>query len=204
MNTRTFTRILQVNKNGLNAYDLRHLTVNLRARELKLIFNLQSSPMGVLFNNCTLIKSGNKQYTSSRSPPPPNFLFKEILFKLLTFRYAITRKSEESSPRKSLPVLYTTSVGPSRLRIFRPLIHKEGHWFELLHERRTEPAPLWWLPERSTRCIKNSFQLPRRTLTPCHISNDRAWVCVCNLNSKPRIRDSYCKFNVRSKNNAHI
>ena len=66
MNTRTFTRILQVNKNGLNAYDLRHLTVNLRARELKLIFNLQSSPMGVLFNNCTLIKSGSKQYTSSR------------------------------------------------------------------------------------------------------------------------------------------
>ena len=146
MNTKTFTRILQVNKNGLNAYDLRHLTVNLRARELKLIFNLQSSPMGVLFNNCTLIKSGSKQYTSSRflppPPPPPHFLFKEILLKLLTFRYAITRKSEESSRRKSLPVLYTPSVGPSRLRIFRPLIHKEGHWFELLHERRTEPAPL--------------------------------------------------------------
>ena len=66
MNTRTFTRILQVNKNGLNAYDLRHLTVNLRARELKLIFNLQSSPMGVLFNICTLIKSGSKQ---SRANP---------------------------------------------------------------------------------------------------------------------------------------
>lgn len=63
---RTFTRILQVNKNGLNAYDLRHLTINLRARELKLIFNLQSSPMGVLFNICTLIKSGSKQ---SRANP---------------------------------------------------------------------------------------------------------------------------------------
>ena len=158
----------------------------------------------LLFNNWTLIKSGNKQYTSSRSPLPPNFLCKEILFKLLTFRYAITRKSEESSPRKSLPVLYTPSVGPSRLRILSPLIHKEGHWFELLHERRTEPAPLWWLPERSTRCIKNSFQLPRRTLTPCHISNDQALVCVCNLDNKPKIGDPYSKFNVRSKNNAHM
>ena len=165
----------------------------------------------LLFNNWTLIKSGNKQYTSSRflppPPPPPlrpNFLCKEILFKLLTFRCAITCKSEESSPRKSLPVLYTPSVGPSRLRILSPLIYKEGHWFELLHERRTEPDPLWWLPGRSTRCIKNSFQLPRRTLTPCYISNDRALVYVCNLDNKPKIKDPYSKFNVRSKNNAHM
>ena len=47
-------------------------------------------------------------------------------------------KSEESPRRKSLPVLYTTFVGPSRLRILSPLIHKEEQWFESLHERRTE------------------------------------------------------------------
>ena len=69
---------------------------------------------------------------------------------------------------------------------------------------RTEPDPLWWLPGRSTRCIKNSFQLPRRTLTPCYISNDRALVYVCNLDNKPKIKDPYSKFNVRSKNNAHM
>ena len=66
------------------------------------------------------------------------------------------------------------------------------------------PPPLWWLPGRSTRCIKNSFQLPRRTLTPCHISNDQDLVCVCNLDNKPKIKDPYSKFNVRSKNNAHM
>ena len=115
MNTRIFMRILQMNKNELNAYDSRHLTVNLRVGELKLRFNLQSSPMGVLFNNCTLIKSGSKQYTSSRflpppPPPPSNFLFKEILFKLLTFRYTITRKSEESSRNLCLCYILLLSV----------------------------------------------------------------------------------------------
>ena len=37
-----------MNKNELNAYDLRHLTVNLRGGELKLRFNQQSSPMEVI------------------------------------------------------------------------------------------------------------------------------------------------------------
>ena len=32
----------------------------------------------------------------------------------------------------------------------------------------------------------------------------QALVCVCNLDNKPKIRDPYCKFNVRSKNNAHM
>ena len=104
--------------------------------------------------------------------------------------------------------LYTPSVGPYRLRILSLLIHKEGHWFELLHERRTEPAPPPPPPfddfQEGLRYIKNSFQLPRWTLTPCYISNDRALVCVCNLDNKPKIRDPYCKFNVRSKNNAHM
>ena len=211
MNTRIFTIILQMNKNELNAYDLQHLTVNLRGGELKLRFNQQSSPMEVIVQQLDSNKVRQQtvhiiKVPSPSSPPPlrPNFLCKEILFKLLTFRCAITRKSEESSPRKSLPVLYTPSVGPSRLRILSPLIYKEGHWFELLHERRTEPDPLWWLPGRSTRCIKNSFQLPRRTLTPCYISNDRALVYVCNLDNKPKIKDPYSKFNVRSKNNAHM
>ena len=158
----------------------------------------------LLFNNWTLIKSGNKQYTSSRSPLPPNFLCKEILFKLLTFRYAIARKSEESSPRKSLPVLYAPSVGPSRLRILSRWYIRKGIGLSYYMKGARNPPPLWWLPGRSTRCIKNSFQLPRRTLTPCHISNDRAWVYVCNLNSKPKISDPYSKFNVQRKNNAHM
>ena len=34
-----------MNKNEFIAYDLRHSTAYLRARELKLKFNLQSSPM---------------------------------------------------------------------------------------------------------------------------------------------------------------
>ena len=210
MNTRIFTIILQMNKNELNAYDLQHLTANLRGGELKLRFNQQSSPMEVIVQQLDSNKVRQQtvhiiKVPSPSSPPlRPNFLCKEILFKLLTFRCAITCKSEESSPRKSLPVLYTPSVGPSRLRILSPLIYKEGHWFELLHERRTEPDPLWWLPGRSTRCIKNSFQLPRRTLTPCYISNDRALVYVCNLDNKPKIKDPYSKFNVRSKNNAHM
>ena len=29
-------------------------------------------------------------------------------------------------------------------------------------------------------------------------------MCVCNLDNKPKIRDPYSKFNVRSKNNAHM
>ena len=29
-------------------------------------------------------------------------------------------------------------------------------------------------------------------------------MCVCNLNSKPKLRDPYSKFNVRNKNNAHM
>ena len=66
------------------------------------------------------------------SPPPPHFLFKDILFKLQSFRYANTRISEESSRSKSLPVLYTPSVGSSQ--IFSPLIRKEEQWFESLHE----------------------------------------------------------------------
>ena len=126
----------------------------------------------LLFNNWTLIKSGNKQYTSSRSPLPPNFLCKEILFKLLTFRYAITCKCEESSPRKSLPVLYTPSVGPSRLRILSPLIHKEGHWFELLHERCTEPAPPPF----------DDFQEGLRAVSRIHSSyQDEPWHLVISL-----------------------
>ena len=141
MNTRIFTIILQMNKNELNAYDLQHLTVNLRGGELKLRFNQQSSPMEVIVQQLDSNKVRQQTVHIIKVPLPPNFLCKEILFKLLTFRYAITRKSEESSPRKSLPVLYAPSVGPSRPRILSPLIHKEGHWFELLHERRTEPAP---------------------------------------------------------------
>ena len=39
---------------------------------------------------------------------------------------------------------------------------------------------------------------------PCYISNDRALVYVCNLDNKPKIKDPYSKFNVRSKNNAHM
>ena len=193
-----------MNKNELNAYDLRRWTVNLRVGELKLRFNQKSLPIEVIVQQLDSNKVRQQTVHIIKVPPPPNFLCKEILFKLLTFRYAITRKSEESSRRKSLPVFFTPSVGPSRLRILSPLIYKEGHWFELLHERRTEPGPLWWLPGRSTRCIKNSFQLPRRTLTPCHISNDQDLVCVCNLDNKPKIKDPYSKFNVRSKNNAHM
>ena len=193
-----------MNKNELNAYDLRRWTVNLRVGELKLRFNQKSLPIEVIVQQLDSNKVRQQTAHIIKVPPPPNFLCKEILFKLLTFRYAITRKSEESSRRKSLPVFFTPSVGPSRLRILSPLIYKEGHWFELLHERRTEPGPLWWLPGRSTRCIKNSFQLPRRTLTPCHISNDQDLVCVCNLDNKPKIKDPYSKFNVRSKNNAHM
>ena len=129
MNTRIFTIILQMNKNELNAYDLRHLTVNLRGGELKLRFNQQSSPMEVIVQQLDSNKVRQQTVHIIKVPPPPNFLCKEILFKLLTFRYAITRKSEESSPRKSLPVLHTPSAGPSRLRILSPLICKERHWF---------------------------------------------------------------------------
>ena len=139
MNTRTFTIILQINTDELNAYDLRHLTVNLRVCGLKLRFNLQSSPVEGNFPQ----QDSNKiswQIVHIIEVPlsPPHFLCEEILFKLLAFSYAITRKSEESSRRKSLPVLYTPSVGPSRLRILSPLINKEEQWFESLHERRTE------------------------------------------------------------------
>ena len=50
------------------------------------------------------------------------------------------RNSEESSRSKSLPVLYTPSVGSSQ--IFSPLIRKEEQRFESLHEgaRKFETA----------------------------------------------------------------
>lgn len=79
-----------------------------------------------------------------------------------------------------------------------------SHYMKAHGSSKQFPATLQWLPVRSTFYIKNSFQLPRRTVTPCHISDDRAWVCVCNLNSKPKISDPYSKFNVRNKNNAHM
>ena len=196
--------------NKHNAYDLRHLTVNLRVCGLKLRFDLQSSPMEGIFPQQDSNKISWQILHIIEVPlSPPHFLCEEILFKLLAFSYAITRKSEESSRRKSLPVLYTPSVGPSRPRILSPLIHKEEQWFWVTTRKahgssQLWPDTFWWLPESSTNYIKNSFQLPRRTLTPCHISNDRAWVHVCNLNSKPKISDPYSKFNVQSKNNAHM
>ena len=139
MNTRTFTIILQINTDELSANDLRHLTFNLRVCGLKLRFDLQSSPMEGIFPQQDSNKISWQILHIIEVPlSPPHFLCEEILFKLLAFSYAITRKSEESSRRKSLPVLYTTFAGPSRLRILSPLIHREEQWFESLHERRTE------------------------------------------------------------------
>ena len=164
-----------MNKNELNAYDLRRWTVNLRVGELKLRFNQKSLPIEVIVQQLDSNKVRQQTVHIIKVPPPPNFLCKEILFKLLTFRYAITCKCEESSPRKSLPVLYTPSVGPSRLRILSPLIHKEGHWFELLHERCTEPAPPPF----------DDFQEGLRAVSRIHSSyQDEPWHHVISLTTR--------------------
>ena len=109
---------------------------------------------------------GPKEYGRSRhrcTADSTSFEEEEILFKLLAFSYAITCKSEESSRRKSLPVLYTPSVGPSRLRILSLLIHKEEQWFESLHERRTEVRNCDLIPF-------DDFQKGLRTISRIHSS----------------------------------
>ena len=118
-----------MNKNEFIAYDLRHSIAYLHARELKLKFNLQSSPMKDVVRQ---LDSNKFRQQIVHIMESPHFLFKDILFKLQSFRYANTRNSEESSRSKSLPVLYTPSVGSSQ--IFSPLIRKEEQWFESLHE----------------------------------------------------------------------
>ena len=58
--------------NKHNAYDLRHLTVNLRVCGLKLRFNLQSSPVEGIFPQQDSNKNQLANSTHHRGPPLPS------------------------------------------------------------------------------------------------------------------------------------